>query len=129
MAVPLAAATGNGGAGSETLEVTNLIKHASISDDHLLQDRRSRQTETFPCNSNNTSNLMGPLSTSDENTASEADSSSSTTAESFIQQRLRHTSMPQPRVSSTSGLGGQQHHHHIHHPHLEASLSHAGESN
>ena len=65
------------------------------------------QTETFPCHSNNT-NLMGPLSTSDENTASEADSSSSTTAESFIQQRLRHTSMPQPRVSSTSGLGGNK---------------------
>jgi len=119
MAVP----TGNGAA-NESLEVTNLIKHASISDDHLLQDRRSRQTETFPCHSNNT-NLMGPLSTSDENTASEADSSSSTTAESFIQQRLRHTSMPQPRVSSTSGLGGQEHHH-LHHPHLEASLSHVG---
>jgi len=123
-----AASTG-GGSSSDSLEVTNLIKHASISDDHLLQDRRSRQTETFPCNSNNTSNLMGPLSTSDENTASEADSSSSTTAESFIQQRLRHTSMPQARVSSSSGLGGQEHHH-LHHPHLEASLSHAGsESN
>ena len=50
---------------------------------------------------------MGPLSTSDENTASEADSSSSTTAESFNQQRLRHTSMPQARVSSSSGLGGK----------------------
>jgi len=126
MAVPVAAPAGNG-AGSDSLEVTNLIKHASISDDHLLQDRRSRQTENFPCNSNNT-NLMGPLSTSDENTASEADSSSSTTAESFIQQRLRHTSMPQPRVSSSSGLGGQEHHH-LHHPHLEASLSHVGDSN
>jgi len=119
-----AIAVPSNGAGNESLEVTNLIKHASISDDHLLQDRRSRQTENFPSNSNNT-NLLGPLSTSDENTASEADSSSSTTAESFIQQRLRHTSMPQPRVSSSSGLGGQEHHH-LHHPHLEATLSHVG---
>jgi len=131
-AAPLA--TGNGtvpvgivSENSSNLEVTNLIKHASISDDHLLQDRRSRQTENFPCNSNNT-NLMGPLSTSDENTASEADSSSSTTAESFNQQRLRHTSMPQARVSSSSGLGGPEHH--LHHPPLEASLSHCtGDSN
>ena len=47
-AAPLA--TGNGtvpvgivSENSSNLEVTNLIKHASISDDHLLQDRRSRQ--------------------------------------------------------------------------------------
>ena len=46
MAVP----TGNG-ATNESLEVTNLIKHASISDDHLLQDRRSRQVHKSgaPC--------------------------------------------------------------------------------
>lgn len=32
---------GNGAAGDQ--EVTNLVKNASISDDHLLQDRRARQ--------------------------------------------------------------------------------------
>lgn len=82
------------------------------------------QTETFSCNNSNTVShisSMGPLSTSDENTASnlsEGCDSSSTTTESFIQQRLRHESMPQARVS-TSG---------IHHDHLEASHSNAESS-
>jgi len=134
------------------LEVTNLIKNTSISDDHLLQDRRSRQSD-FSGNSNAQISSMGPLSTSDENTSGVGSSSSgsgssgtgncdehapgitlrsnpsggsepsSTTAKSFIQQRLRHTSMPQPRVSSTSGLTSVSGH--IPHHHLEASLSHS----
>jgi len=120
-------------------EVSNLIKHASISDDHLLQDRKTRQID-FPCNSDISS--MGPLSTSDENT--EMSSSSSTvgnaTAESFMEKRIRHTSMPQQRVasaapaaavpssissnSSSSNSSSSASNHHLHH-HLEPSLSNA----
>ena len=96
----------------------------------------------FPCNSHISS--MGPLSTSDENTAAastETSSSSSTvgtTAESFMEKRIRHTSMPQQRVAaasaavpssssnssssnSSSGIAASNHLHH----HLEPSLSHA----
>lgn len=75
---------------------------------------------------------MGPLSTSDENASvstslssqhhagDDSTSSCTTTTESFIQQRLRHTSMPQARVCSSAGL--------VQHDHLEASLSHEASS-
>lgn len=87
------------------------------------------QTETFSSNSNSHISSMGPLSTSDENASTSlssqhhagddsSTSSCTTTTESFIQQRLRHTSMPQARVCSSAGLVQHEHHH------LEPSLSH-----
>ena len=89
----------------------------------------------FPCNSHISS--MGPLSTSDENTSTETSSSStvSTTAESFMEQRIRHTSMPQARVaasalvpsssSSTTTTTNSSASNHVHHHVVQPSLSHA----
>jgi len=109
-----------------------LMKNASISDEHL-QDRRKRQND-FTSKSSHISS-MGPLSTSDENsvascvTDNSSDSTNNlsqcTTTESFNQQRLRHVSMPQARVSSSSaGPSGPGHPAQaVQHSHLEASLS------
>lgn len=96
-------------------EMTNLIKLTSISDDHLLQEQRARQTGF-----ESDLSQKGPLSNSSENNCTLMDPTSCTTAESFKVQRSRHSSVPQPPRLPTSTSTSNANHHH---PHLESSLS------
>lgn len=80
------------GLASKDVDLSNLMKHASISDDHLLQDRQ-KNPHLYHSQSHVLHQRLKVVN--DDLSLTLEESESSTTLDTFSQNRLRHSSVPQ----------------------------------
>ena len=108
----VAKAAAEAGADEDVVSLTNLIKHASVSDEYLLQQEHSRAPEAKAPGRHLQQQLSHPPQQQNMVTSTSSSSSSSSasaTLLSFNEMRKRHTSVPQSRLNPASAAIASRH--------------------